>query len=496
MCRGVTSDNWKVACNRDSGGKGGKGLCASNGLGTVPGIFSRRPDADVFPRYTQMPKWIQELRPTLALAFPIMLGHVTQMLMGVVDSVMIGHVGTVELAAASFTGAVFGVVFLGCIGLLQPGSVLVAREHGAGRDDLAGMWLRHARAVAWGAGSVFAALLGATLLVADRLGQPAEVVAIMGPYFALIALSLVPTLLFQADRQLAEALGRPWLPLLILIGCVALNAALNWVFIGGELGAPELGLTGAGVATLISRVVSVVALRIWLRRSASFTTAVRAAGEARLDARRMREMLGLGVPMGAALFFEGGAFSAAAVMAGWLGTVELAAHQIAITCAAMSFMVPLGFSIALGVRTGRAVGAGERWRVRPMALGATLLTLATAGLSTLAFVVAGDAVAAAFVEDDPAVVELAAKVLVIAAVFQLFDGLQVVFAGALRGLSDVKVPLASAFLAYWVLALPLGWWFGVRGGGGLEGIWVALAGGLAAAALVLGWRLRVLTREA
>jgi MATE family multidrug resistance protein len=233
-----------------------------------------------------------------------------------------------------------------------------------------------------------------------------------------------------------------------------------------------------------------------LRGFAPFATAVRAARGARIEAGRMREMLALGLPMGAALFFEGGAFSAAAVMAGWLGTIELAAHQIAITCAAVTFMVPLGVSLALAMRTGRAVGAGERWRVRPMAWGATLLTIATAGLSTLAFVVAGDAVAGAFVKDDPAVVALAAKVLVIAAIFQLFDGLQVVFAGALRGLSDVKVPLASAFLAYWVLALPLGWWFGVRGGGGLAGIWWALAGGLAAATLVLGGRLRALTRPA
>jgi MATE family multidrug resistance protein len=211
---------------------------------------------------------------------------------------------------------------------------------------------------------------------------------------------------------------------------------------------------------------------------------------------RSREMLALGLPMGAALFFEGGAFSAAAVMAGWLGTVPLAAHQIAISCAALAFMVPLGLSLALAVRTGQAVGAGRRDTVRPMALGATLLTCATAVVSTACFVLAGDTVAGWFVKDDPAVVALAARVLVIAAVFQLFDGLQVVFAGALRGLTDVRVPLAAAFVAYWLLALPAGWWFGVRGGGGLEGIWIALAAGLATGAVALGWRLAALTRKA
>lgn len=442
-----------------------------------------------------MIKWIHELRPTLALALPIMLGQVSQMLMGITDSMMIGHVGTVELAASAFTGAVFGVVFIGCIGLLQPGSVLVSRAHGAGLPEEAGVWQRHARALAWAAGLGLGAVMAAGLLVAEHFGQPAEVVAVMGPYFALIAVSLAPTLLFQADRQFAEALGRPWGPLGIMLGGVALNVGLNWVFIYGHLGLPAWGLTGAGVATLISRVAVVIVLRGWLARQVEFAPEVTAARTARVTVRHSREMLALGVPMGAALFFEGGAFSAAAVMAGWLGTVPLAAHQIAISCAALTFMVPLGLSIALAMRVGKAVGAGRREAVRPMAVGAVFLTCATAGVSTAAFVVAGDAVAGWFTP-DLAVVALAARVLVIAAVFQLFDGLQVVFAGALRGLADVQVPMWAAFVAYWVLALPAGYLFGVRGAGGLEWLWYALAGGLALATALLGWRLRLLTGAA
>lgn len=440
-----------------------------------------------------MPQWIHELRPTLALAVPIMLGQVSQMLMGITDSMMIGRVGTVELAAAAFAGAVFGLIFVGCIGLLQPGSILVARAHGAGRPEEAGLWLRHARGLAWVCGLALAGLMAGSLAVAGSFGQPAEVVAAMGPYYALVAASLVPTMLFQADRQFAEALGRPWEPLAIMLAGAALNVLLNWLFIYGRLGAPEWGLTGAGVATLVARVATVLVLRWRLGRVAAFAVAMGAARTSRMMRARAREMLALGIPMGAALFFEGGAFSAAAVMAGWLGTVPLAAHQIAISCAALTFMVPLGLSIALAMRTGEAVGAGRLDRVRPMALGATFLTCATAAGSTLAFVVAGEAVAGGFSRDG-AVVALAARVLVVAAVFQLFDGLQVVFAGSLRGLTDVKAPLAASFVAYWLLALPAGWWFGVRGGGGLEGIWVALAGGLAVAAALLGWRLRALTR--
>jgi MATE family multidrug resistance protein len=440
-----------------------------------------------------MAKWIHELRPTLALALPIMLGQVSQMLMGIADSMMIGRVGTVELAAASFTGAVFNLIFIGCIGLMQPGSVLVARANGAGRPDEAGLWLRHARWMAWTAGLGLAGLMAASLLVADRFGQPAEVVAAMGPYYALIAASLVPAMLFQVDRQFSEALGRPWEPLFILLAGSALNVLLNWMFIYGRLGAPAWGLTGAGVATLVARVAVVAALRVWLAGVRAFATETAAARVARVAKARVREMLALGIPMGAALFFEGAAFSGAAVLSGWLGTVPLAAHQIAISCASLTFMVPLGLSIALTMRTGEAVGAGRLDRVRPMAVGATVLTCATAAVSTAAFVLFGEVVAGAF-SRDAAVVTLAARVLVIVAVFQLFDGLQVVFAGSLRGLTDVKAPLAAAFLAYWALALPAGWWFGVRGDGGLEAIWLALAAGLAVAAVLLGWRLRVRTR--
>jgi MATE family multidrug resistance protein len=166
------------------------------------------------------------------------------------------------------------------------------------------------------------------------------------------------------------------------------------------------------------------------------------------------------------------------------------------SCAALAFMVPLGLSLALSVRTGQAVGAGRREAVRPMATGATLLTCATATTATVTFLVAGERVAGWFVADDAAVVALAARVLVIVGVFQLFDGLQVVFAGALRGLTDVRVPLAAAFVAYWLLALPGAYWWGVRGAGGLEAIWGALAAGLAGAAVGLGWRLWWLTRPA
>ena len=500
-----------------------------------------------------MSKWIQELRPTLALAFPIMLGQIGQMLMGIADSMMLGRVGTVELAASAFVNAVFTLVLIGCIGLLQPGSVLVAREHGAGRPELCGRWQRHARALSWLAGGGLGLLLLAAIPFSHLFGQPTEVVAVMGPYFALIAVSLVPTLLFQADRQFAEAMGRPWEPLAILLGSAVLNVVLNWMLIYGRLGAPELGLTGAGVATLAARVVYVLVIRVWLRLLAEFEVAVAAArterhpgaprsGALRATGEDVARQAGA-FPQRIRLFSRGGARDSRSGAAEWGGVVlrgrglllgggdggvagrgaaggasnrdlvrGAGLHGAAGTVAraggadgarggggrhpAWPLLGPVVLTRAGAGGRGRVWGGGGRESVRPLALGAVVVTCATAATSTLCFVLGGETVAGWFVRDDPAVVALAARALVIVAFFQLFDGLQVVFAGALRGLTDVKVPLAAAFVAYWIVALPSGYVFGVRGGGGLEAIWIALAGGLAAATLGLGWRLRALTRPA
>ncbi len=435
----------------------------------------------------------KEIRATFALAVPIIVGQASQMLMGITDSVMIGRLGAVPLAAAAFVGAVFAVVLVTTLGLLQPVAVFVAREHGAGRDEDCGAWLTNGLVLALVAGIGLAGLLLGAAAWRDRFGQPEEVVAVMGPYFVLIAVSLVPAMLFQVERQFAEAMGRAWMPMVWLMAGVGLNVFLNWVLIYGNLGAPAWGLTGAGAATLISRTASLAMLHLWLGRAAVFRPAWTGAWRSGVVTwRRLRELATLGVPMGATLFFEAGAFSAAAVMAGWLGTVELAAHQIAIACSAFTFMVPLGVSLAVTIRVGKAVGEGRQAAVRSITFGAMWATLAIMVAITLGYAFGGSLLAGWFV-DDAAVIAIAAKVFVIVAVFQLVDGMQVVFAGGLRGLADVRVPTAMAFAAYWLVALPLGYGVGVRGGGGLPGIWVGLAAGLAVASVLLGRRLWKMT---
>ena len=440
-----------------------------------------------------------EIRRTLALAFPIIIGQVSQMVMGVTDSVMIGHVGTVPLAASAFANSLFMLAFLVGIGVLMSVSVLAARAHGARQPRDCAEYLRHGMLV-----GVLWAICGASLmfLAGSRLeffDQPAEVLAEVQPYFQIIALSLIPTLIFQVLRQFSEAVGHPWGPMRILLGSVLLNVLLNWVLIFGHWGAPALGLEGAGWATLISRCVAVIGLWAWLRHRSEVRAEWPGMGgnlrwSAAISGQHLREMLGIGVPAAGQLLFEAGAFASAALMMGWLGTAALAAHQIALSCASCAFMVPLGLAIATSVRIGSAVGEGRTDALRTIGFGSLGAGVGVAIGFTLLFALAGPLIVSGFTHETK-VAELAVRLLVVAAFFQIFDGGQVIGSGALRGLADVKVPTGITFVAYWLIALPTGYFFGVRGIGPL-GVWVGLAVGLAAAAILLALRFYVKTAPA
>jgi MATE family multidrug resistance protein len=309
-------------------------------------------------------------------------------------------------------------------------------------------------------------------------------VAIVRPFFLLNSLSLVPVFYFQVQRQYLDAFGRPWVGTTVMLADVALNALLNWIFIWGHLGAPALGLTGSGVATLIARTLAVSVIAWWLRGEADSARGVQWV--------RFREMLHLGVPVAGCLLFESGAFAAAALMMGWLGATALAAHQIALSCAAFTFMFPLGLSMAASIRISKARGECRPAALRAIGFGAlglgSIIMLAFATV----FALAGAVLARGFTA-DPAVIALATNLLVVAAIFQLFDGGQVVSSGALRGLGDVKAPTVITFVAYWLVALPGGYLLAFKLGFGPVGVWTGLAAGLGCAALLLGRRFHRLT---
>ncbi len=435
----------------------------------------------------------RELWPTLALATPIVIGQLAQMSLGLTDTAFIGRLGEVPLAAAAFTSGIFGMFYVVGVGLLSGAGVCAARDYGAGNAPGSAAWLQHGRAFALAVGTLAFGLLALFSTQFDSLRQPPAVIAVVRPFFLLIAASLVPSLVFQAQRQFAEAVGHPRGPMLIILGGVLLNALLNWVFIYGHWGSPALGLVGSGWSTLLARSWTVLACSVWLRYSPRFD-ALRAARTRAWERARFVELLRLGAPAGAMLLFETGAFGASAFLMGWLGQLPLAAHQIALSCASLTFMVPLGLSHAVSVRISRARGAGRDGSLLAIGWGALSAGLSFMLFGAFVFAFAGRALGSAFTPASE-VVALASRLLTVAALFQLFDGAQVISVGALRGLTDIRLPMAITFVAYWVISLPLGYWLAFHTDLGAVGLWLGLAAGLGSAAIALVGRFHVKARE-
>jgi MATE family multidrug resistance protein len=437
----------------------------------------------------------REVRPTLALALPIMAGMVSQMLIGLADTAMIGHVGVVPLAAASFVNAVAHLPLVFGLGLLSSIAVLTSQAYGARRPEDAGEILRHGLVV-----SVIVGLLAALSMFAlhpllPRLGQPPEVVAEAGVYLFLFGASLFPALVAHGCKQFAEALKHPWVPTFVMLGGVLLNVFLNWILIYGHWGVPAMGIKGAGWATVIARLVMALALLVYVLRAPALRAFQPARWRAVLSRARFLNLFTLGWPVAGQHFCEVSAFAFAAIMMGWISADAIAAHQIAITCAALSFMFVLGLGAAACIRVGHAYGAGQFNRMRRIGLGAVGLAAGIMAMFGVTFMLAGRPIASWFIA-SPSVVELTAQLLIVAAIFQIADGVQVTSISALRGLADVRAPALIAVLAYWVLAVPLGSLLAFRAHWGAVGIWTGLAIGLGVAALGLAWRFHRQTRRA
>ena len=426
------------------------------------------------------PIYLREARATLALAIPMTTGQLGQMLLGFSDSLMIGRVGVVPLAACAFANNVLNPLFVTGIGLIAGVSILAAQAHGAQRPREAGETLRHGLVISIGTGLLLVAvvLLSGPFLTLFR--QPPEVLAQARPFLVIVGWSLVPALAWQCLKQYCEALSHPLLPTLAMLGTVLLNIFLSWVLIYGHLGAPARGLGGAAWATFTARRVLLAFTAGLVLRSPRFRDALPERWAARLSWTQIRRQLAVGLPVAVQLFFEVGFFALAAVLIGSLGAMPLAAHQVAITYAALTFMVPLGVSMAVSVRIGQAVGAGEKARVRIIGLGGIGMAVAFMAATATVFLLAGAPLAGLAVVDAPTAA-LAAQLLVVAGVFQVFDGAQVASMGALRGLTDVRLPTAIAFVSYWLIALPTCYLFGIARHDGARGVWWGVTLGLAVA---------------
>jgi MATE family multidrug resistance protein len=433
-----------------------------------------------------------EWKALTSIAVPLVIVQVGMMLMGVVDTLIIGRVSPDALAAV----ALGNLYFFNCIvipmGTLMALDPLVAQGVGA-KDDLA-----VARAVQ--RGLLLALILGvlATLAMLPAgpflrfFRQPVQVIPDATAYIHISAWTMIPFLMFVVIRQTMQALHRiapiVWT---IVIGNV-INAVLNWVLIFGHWGAKPMGVAGSAIATLIARWAMFLLLFVvaWKDMRPFMRTLDRSS----FTWQPMWRMLALGLPIGFQQALEFGAFAAVGLLMGTFGAVQVAAHQVALNLAALTFMVPLGVGAAAAVRVGHAVGAGDQARAQHAARLSYVVGAAFMMSTAVLFLLFPEELASMY-SSDSTLIAVAGVLIPIAGVFQVFDGMQAVGAGVLRGLGDTRVPLIAMLLGYWLIGVPISLHLAFRTGIGPQGLWWGFVAGLAAVALFLLWRVQTLFRR-
>ena len=425
-----------------------------------------------------------EIRTVSRLAAPLVITQLGGMAMGMVDILMVARVGTEALGAVSLGRLmVFGISLLGH-GLLLGLDPLLTQGHGAKNRQLLGLTLQRGLVLAGALGIGLGACLFVTETVLLAVGQDPELARVAHRYALVQIPSLIPFYVYLVLRQYLQgrSITRP--AMWVVIGANLANVFLNWMLIFGNLGAPRLEVEGAGIATAITRVLMCAALVVWVLRTHLTDDAWIPWSRRAFALRGFLPILRYGSPLALHVALEMWAFQTATLMAGKLGTAELAAHTVAINLVSFSFMVPLGVSMAAVTRVGNLIGKGKPKRAQlasyvSLGMGAAFMVFAA-----VLFLIFREPLVALY-SQDPAVIALAVLILPIGATFQLFDGVQVVCGGILRGMGNTTPAAVFNLVAFYFLALPLAGWLAFRQGWGLAGVWWGLAIGLAVIASLL-----------
>ncbi|WP_413291086.1 MATE family efflux transporter [Bdellovibrio sp. HCB337] len=420
----------------------------------------------------------------MRLAVPIIIGNVGQTLITLTDTIMVGRLGADSLGAAGFTGGLFFVFMIFGIGVLAPMSALFAQSHSRNEHDEGGDLLRHSVVAAVLISVITMAGLWVMMPLMGFMGQTAEVVKLSMGFAPYLILSLLPSLLYQAYKQFTDGIGRVKVGMYVMIVCVLLNILGNWLFINGHWGFPEMGLNGSGLATLLCRILMAVMMMAYVHRHPEFKKYFAQKWRRHIHNVKLKKIFHLGIPNGLTYIFEVGAFTMSSVMMGWLGSAPLAAHQISLNLASISFLVTVGIGAAGTIRVGYESGL-RHFREARYAGRVALILGAGYMLFSAVFVFFLREPLARIYTEDMQVIGYAASFLAVAAAFQFFDGIQAVAVGILRGLQDTKWPSVLAFIAYWIIGLPIGYYLAFKLDLQGPGIWWGLFIGLVFTAIFL-----------
>jgi MATE family multidrug resistance protein len=412
------------------------------------------------------------------------MSQLGQMLVGVADSAMVGRLGPAPLGASSLGHGAFMLIFILAMGIAMALTPLIAKADTEKNTAAIGSILKNGGYALLGTGTILfiAVMLGTDVFY--LLNQPAEVVELTIPYVRILGWSFLPAVLFLWLKQFTEGLSFTFQAMVISLAGNIINIILNYVLIYGKLGFDAHGLNGAGYATLISRIFMFLLFGAFVLWYKGFREYLRSLLDWRIDWGLIRKIFAIGFPTGLQHLFEIGAFIFAVVMMGWIGTNAMAAHQIALSMAAMTFMVASGIGSATTIRVGNQLGLKNIRQLRNAVFTSLIIGILIMAFFGLCFVLGGRFLASLFIDHDE-VIALAAKLLIVAALFQISDGVQVISLGSLRGLQDVKIPAVYTFLAYWGIGIPVAYILGILWDKGAIGIWIGLAAGLTASALLL-----------
>ncbi len=427
-----------------------------------------------------------ELRPLIQLALPVVIAELGWMAMGVADTIMVGRLGAEAIGAVAIGNMVFHTFGLLIIGILLGLDTLISQAVGAGDMADANHSLRQGLWLAVLASPPLLVVMWVALPALRWIGLEPRVFALTQDFGWAVAWSVLPIALYTALRRYLQALHLVRPVMYALVSANLVNLALNWALIYGEAGFPAMGVTGSGWSTVGARLylAGFLAVAVWRREKQAPTGLIRWEG---IDRARIGKLFRLGLPAAGHIFVEVGVFAGGTAMAGTFPAVILAAHEVTLNHAALAYMVPLGISSAAAVRVGNAIGAGEPGKARAAGNAAIWAGAVFMSASAAAMFLFPQAILR-FYTVDRAVIAVAVPLLFWAAVFQLFDGLQSVATGALRGRGDTRTPFLAGLFGYWALGLPIGAWLCFAGGQGVAGLWMGWSLGLAIVAAILVYR--------
>ncbi len=430
----------------------------------------------------------------LKMALPVMLTQAGQITVHLADNIMVGQLGTAELASVSFANSIYilGMVF--GIGFTQGLTPHIGHSFGKGEHNMVASLLRNSMFLNSIASLLLTLLMVAAGFFMSYMGQTEQVVSLGREYYNTVLFSILPFLLFFGLRQFSEGIGITKYAMYITLSANILNILLNWVLIFGHWGFEPMGVKGAAVATLISRVLMLILFVILIFRLECYRRYVKIFKAPLIQLALVKKILRTSIPLSFQNLVEITAFSMSAVMIGWFGEVSLASHQIAMSMSSFSFMIALGIGAAATIRVSHQYGYGDFKSMRMAGFASIHLSIVLMSLCGVAYILLRNYIPVIY-SQDPLVRALAAKLLIVAALFQVFDAIQLASLACLRALADVKIPLILSIISYYFVSLPLGYFCGFVLELGTIGVWIGLLLGLLFAAALFLWRFNTISKQ-